>query len=166
MNDAALNQATDGNGAQHAARPGGLRARERGFTLIELLVTIAILGILGTVVLKNIWGYIDEAKQKTAKGNCDNIDQQVQMYKRKHNELPRDLQVLTEPDPMNNGDSWLAPENLIDPWDNPFEIVVDERNQFEIVSRGENKQPDGFDLSYGLARDIGSKHPLDPPKDK
>ncbi len=30
-----------------------------GFTLIELLVVIAILGILGTIVVRNVWGHVD-----------------------------------------------------------------------------------------------------------
>jgi general secretion pathway protein G len=147
------------------ASPRGARAPARGFTLIELLVVIAILGILGTVVLKNVWGYIDEAKQKAAKEKVDNVDTQLQMYKRKHNELPRDLRVLLDPDPMMNGEPWLPPEALIDPWDNPIDLKIDDKNQFEVISYGENKMQDGFDLSYGLNRDIGSKHPLDPPKD-
>lgn len=142
-----------------------LRAAPRGFTLIELLVVIAILGILGTVVLKNVWNYIDEAKQKTAKEKVDNIDQQLQMYKRKHNELPTDLRTLLDPDPLNNNNPWVNPEALIDPWDNPIDLKTDDKNQFEVISYGENKMQDGFGLEYGLARDIGSKHPLEPPKE-
>jgi len=141
------------------------RAGARGFTLIELLVVIAILGILGTLVLKNVLGYIDEAKQKAAKDKVDNIDQQLQMYKRKHNELPRDLRTLLDPDPLNNGDPWVQPESLVDPWDNPIDLKTDEKNQFEVISYGDNKIQDGFGLEYGLNRDIGSKHPLEPPKD-
>ena len=141
------------------------RAAPRGFTLIELLVVIAILGILGTVVLKNVWNYIDEAKQKAAKEKVDNVDQQLQMYKRKHNELPNDLRILVDNDPLNNGNPWVNPEQLIDPWDNPLDLKVDEKNQFEVISYGENKVQDGFTLEYGLNRDIGSKHPLEPPKE-
>ena len=141
------------------------RAASSGFTLIELLVVIAILGILGTVVLKNLWGYIDEAKQKTAKEKVDTIDQQIQMYKRKHNDLPTDLRALLEPDPLNNGDPWVTEEALIDPWGNPMDFKIDDKRQFEVISYGENKMQDGFGLEFGLNRDIGSKHPLEPPKD-
>jgi general secretion pathway protein G len=141
------------------------RARgARGFTLIELLVVIAILGILGTIVVQNVWGHVDEAKQKAAKAKVDYLDQQVQMYKRKHNEIPRDLRVLLDADPLNNTEPWVEEEQLVDPWDNPIEIRID-GNNFEIISRGEGGQEDGFGLDLGKARDIGSHHPLDPPKD-
>src|SRR5262249_9414507 len=83
--------------AEATALPRRARTRH-GFTLIELLVVIAILGILGTIVVKNIWGNVDEAKQKAAKAKVDNIDQEIQMYKRKHNDIPRDLRILLDPD--------------------------------------------------------------------
>jgi general secretion pathway protein G len=138
------------------------RRRSAGFTLIELLVVIAILGILGTVVLRNVWGYIDEAKQKAAYTKVMNIDQQLQMYKRKHNQLPSDLRILTEPDPANNNDPWIPEEMLTDPWDHPIDLKVDDKGKFEVISYGENGIQDGFDLELGLNRDIGSHHPLDP----
>jgi general secretion pathway protein G len=143
-----------------------LRAADarRGFTLIELLVVIAILGILGTIVVHNVWGHVDEAKQKAAKAKVDNIDQQVQMYKRKHNEIPRDLRTLLDSDPLNNNEAWVEEEQLEDPWGNALAIKID-GNRFEIVSFGEGGADDGFGLDLGLARDIGSHHPLEPPKD-
>jgi general secretion pathway protein G len=136
----------------------------RGFTLIELLVVIAILGILGTIVVKNIWGNVDEARQKAAKAKVDNLDTQVQMYKRKHNEIPSDLRRLLEPDPLNNNDAWVEEDQLEDPWGTPLQIKID-GSKFEIISYGEDKMESGFGLEGGLQRDIGSRHPLDPPKD-
>jgi len=145
--------------------PGHRAADDRrGFTLIELLVVIAILGILGTIVVRNVWGHVDEAKQKAAKAKVDNIDQQIQMYKRKHNEIPSDLRVLLDADPLNNNEPWVEEEQLEDPWGHPLEIRID-GNQFEVISRGDGSQEDGFGLELGLARDIGSRHPLEPPKD-
>ena len=149
--------------ARTAALPCRPRA-DRGFTLIELLVVIAILGILGTLVVKNIWGNVDEAKQKAAKAKVDHLDQQIQMYKRKHNEIPRDLRVLLDPDPLNNNDVWVEEEQLEDPWGHALQIKID-GTKFEVISYGEDNMESGFGLEGGLARDIGSRHPLDPPKD-
>jgi general secretion pathway protein G len=137
------------------------RRRARGFTLIELLVTIAILGILGTIVIRNVWDHYEESKQITAKGKVDALDTQVQMYKRKNNVLPKDLSVLSEPDPRNNGNAYVESSDLTDPWGNPYEIVQGDREgQFEVVSWGANGQKDGFGVDLGLERDIGSKHLL------
>jgi len=136
----------------------------RGFTLIELLVVIAILGILGTLVVKNIWGHVDEAKQMTAKGKVDLVDDKIQIYKRKHNEIPRDLRVLLEADPLNNNDPWLEEDQLMDPWGHELVIKID-GSRFEIISYGEGGQEDSFGLEMGKERDIGSRHSLEPPKD-
>jgi len=141
-----------------------LVARPRGFTLIELLVVIAILGILGTLVVKNIWGHVDEAKQMTAKGKVDLVDDKIQMYKRKHNEIPRDLRVLLDADPLNNNDPWLEEDQLMDPWGHELVIKID-GSRFEIISYGDGGQEDSFGLELGLQRDIGSRHSLEPPKD-
>ena len=152
---------TMSNAIQNGRLARGQRLRassRRGFTLIELLVAIAILGILGTVVIREIWGAIDEAKQTTATTKVKEIETQVQRYKTKHNKLPQDLMELTRPDDMNNGDVWLSEDALIDPWGNQIDMKVDDKGQFEIISYGEGGQADGFDLSLGKARDIGSRH--------
>jgi general secretion pathway protein G len=163
MTDSKPTNALHGDVALHAELPTAAR-RARGFTLIELLVVIAILGILGTLVVKNIWGRVDEAKQSAAKGRVDYVDEQVQMYKRKHNELPTDLRRLLDADPLNNMNPWLEEDQLLDPWGHELVIKID-NNRFEIISYGEGGQEDGFGLELGLARDIGSRHLLDPPKD-
>ena len=139
------------------------RRKDGGFTLIELLVAIAILGILGTVAIKEIWGYIDEAKQTATKAKLDNIETQVQMYKRKHNEVPRDLETLLEPDPRNRNRPYLAREDILDAWGNPCVIIQDSDDLggvFEVVSYGENGEEDDFSPDYGLDMDISSKRPL------
>src|SRR5262245_4885543 len=134
--------------------------RRGGFTLIELLVAIAILGILGTVVIREIWGSIDDAKQTTANTKVKEIETCVQRFRVKHNRLPKDLMELAQTDEMNNGDPWLSEDALMDPWDHPFDLKFDDRNGFEVWSYGENGIADGTDLSLGRNRDIGSRHPL------
>ena len=147
-----------------AAPTGGLRGRG-GFTLIELLVAIAILGILGTVVIQKVWTHIDEAKQTSTMTKLKEVETQVMMYRRKHNELPSDLEVLTQPDMMNNGNAWLDPEDILDAWDNKMIIKAgDKSGDFEIISFGENRQQDDFTPELGYARDLGSKHRSTPPR--
>jgi general secretion pathway protein G len=135
--------------------------RRSGFTLIELLVAIAILGILGVVVVQSLWDNVDDAKQVGAKTKVDQIKTTVMQYRRKHNELPNELSILTEEDPLNGNRRWLQPDELRDTWNNLMVIKKGERpGEFEIISYGEDGIENGYDLSLGFARDISSNRPL------
>ena len=148
--------------AREAGTP--LPRSRAGFTLIELLVAIAILGILGTVVIKAVSGYIDEAKQTGTKTKVDTVHAQVETFRRKHNDLPRDLDDLLQPDIMNNNVPYLDNEDdIYDAWAHKMELRKgDKTGQFEVVSLGANGAADGFGLELGLDRDISSVRPLNP----
>lgn len=139
------------------------RRRNLGFTLIELLVAIAILGILGTVVIKSVWKNVDEAKQIGTKTKIDQVHQAVQAFRRKHNTLPRWPEDMLEPDPMNNNEPWLTEDEIRDAWNQRLELVGGAKDsQFEIISRGYLGQEGG----EGFERDISSARPLDPTDDQ
>ena len=140
--------------------------REGGFTLVEILVALAILGILGAVVVREVFHFVDEAKQQATKTKVDTVHQIVLSYKNKHNQLPSDLFVLTEPDDLHHGEAWLQDDQLYDAWNNPLELVQGNRlSDFAIVSRGEGGSEDSFDdMSLGMERDISSRLPLIPPE--
>ena len=114
--------------------------RPRGFTLIELLVAIAILGILGTIVIQNVWSNIDDARQEGSKTKADLLHGIVETYRRKHNELPKSLDDLLLEDLMNNNRPYVDnPEDLLDAWNRKFELRPGERSgEFEVVSLGQN----------------------------
>ena len=134
------------------------RRRNRGFTLIELLVAIAILGILGTVVIKSVWKNVDEAKQTGTKTKVDQIHDAVMMFRRKHNGLPKWPEEMLEPDIMNNNEPWLTEDEIVDAWGRQMELKQgDKAGQFEVVSLGADGTPDG----EGFDRDISSARPLD-----
>jgi len=137
--------------------------RAAGFTLIELLVAIAILGILGTVVIKTVWGHIDEAKQTTTKAKLDTVHGQVVMFRRKHNRLPKWPEEMVEPDiQMNNGQAWLNEEDILDAWGHPMELKEGSKSgEFEIVSWGQDGVDSGFGSEGGFDRDISSTRPLE-----
>jgi prepilin-type N-terminal cleavage/methylation domain-containing protein len=47
--------------------------QQKGFTIIELIVVIAIIAVLATIVLVNVTGYINGAKNAAIKGNLATI---------------------------------------------------------------------------------------------
>lgn len=134
------------------------RPRAAGFTLIELLVAIAILGILGTVVLNSVWQYQDEARQTGTKTKLDTVRDKVQMYRRKHNALPKWPEDMLAPDNWNGGLPWLTPDEILDAWGNQMLMKTDtgKAGQFEIVSLGADNK-DGGD---GYEKDLSSEHPI------
>jgi general secretion pathway protein G len=145
----------------------GRRRKSAGFTLIELLVAIAILGILGTVVIGEIWDHVDESRQVGTKAKLESIETQVRLYLRKNHTLPRELSELIEFDPRNNNKPYLQEENLYDAWDHPIVLLEGERpGEFEVVSYGRNGEQDGFEREYGLDMDISSHRPLDDPNQR
>jgi len=133
------------------------RCRAHGFTLIELLVAIAILGILATITINEVWGNIAEARVKTTETKLRQIKTIVEQYKIRNFEVPRDLNELLEPDPRHFDKPWVeSEENLLDAWENPMEIRELEQGRFEIISYGADRTEGGEGLDTDLSSNRSS----------
>jgi type II secretion system protein G len=55
--------------------------RNKGFTLIELLVVISILGVLTTLVVSNVGGARERARDAKRKSDLKEIQNALQLYK-------------------------------------------------------------------------------------
>ena len=129
------------------SRPAARRA-ERGFTLVEIMVVVVILGLLVAIVVPNIMGSSDKAKEQIAHANAVNIAQQVKMYYVNNGKLPSTLSVLAEKDEKGRS---LLEELPKDPWGNDYELKPgDRRDDWEVFSWG----PDG---SAGTEDDISHR---------
>jgi len=121
---------------------------QAGFTLVEIMVVIVILGLLATMVARNVIGASDEARATKAKTDCRTIAGGVSGYRAKNGRLPESLEVLWTKD--EKGFSELE-EVGDDPWGNPYVLREGDRpTDFEVISWG----PDG---SEGTEDDISSK---------
>ncbi len=58
-----------------------MKTKSAGFTLIELLVVIAILGILTTLLVSNVAGVRERARDAQRKSDLKEIQNALQMYK-------------------------------------------------------------------------------------
>jgi len=119
------------------------RPSERGFTLVEIMVVIVILGLLATLVARNVMGASDEARETTAKMNCTMLADSIRSYYSKNGVLPETLDELWEKD--EKGRSELEPVGD-DPWGTPYELLPgDTPRDFEVISCGPDQQPETED---------------------
>lgn len=68
----------------------GRRARATGFTLIELLIVISILGLLAAVLLPNIIGTQEAAKETSTNGTMLQLQTGCQTFSNEHGYFPPD----------------------------------------------------------------------------
>lgn len=62
--------------------------RINGFTLIELLVVISILGILATLLISNVTGARERARDSQRKADLQQIKEALRMYKNDYGAYP------------------------------------------------------------------------------
>jgi general secretion pathway protein G len=126
---------------------------EAGFTLVEIMVVVVILGLLATLVVQNVMGASDTAREKKAQADVASIADAVRMYRVNHGKLPDSLDTLSQRDERGRSELETLPK---DPWDHDYILRQGDRpNEFEVISMG----PDG---SENTEDDISSK----PKKDK
>lgn len=74
--------------------------KKEGFTLIEIIAVIAIIGILTTVILPNVNGYIKEAKKVKVVDQSRKVVMAVESYNLKHESSLKEDTIVN--DAMNN----------------------------------------------------------------
>ena len=113
-----------------------VESMNRGFTLVEMLVVIALIGMLATLVVKNVVPALQGSSETIAEAGCGVIKDAVASYQLKHKKLPTSLDQLCEgDDPILESD-----KGLYDPWDNKYEMEVKGKNRIIIKSAGEDGQ--------------------------
>lgn len=145
---------------EHDARIGP-NARQGGFTLLEIMVVVVIIGILAALVVPNIIGRPDEARQIAARQDVASLMQALKLYRLDNQRYPtteQGLQALvvkptTGPIPPN----WKAGGYLErlpkDPWAHPYQYLnPGVHGEIDVFSYGADGAPGG----EGIDADIGS----------
>ena len=57
------------------------------FTLVEVLIVVAILGILAAIVMPEVQGYTQKAKENAAKDNLRILREAIERYAAEHNDV-------------------------------------------------------------------------------
>jgi len=132
------------------------QSQRRAMTFIELLAVLVILGLVAGVLTVSIAGRFNQSKRELAKTQIGIIEGQVQAYYTQKGMWPsvdKGLMVLTAPEASPSAAYFMKPDQLLDPWNNPFYIIAPGPNghPYEIVSYGADGQPGGTDENSDLS---------------
>lgn len=136
--------------SQLQIKKNGLR---KAFTLMELMIVIIILGLLASLIMPNLIGKGEQAKQKLVCVQMKTISESIKMFKIEQGNYPSTelgLQALVQnpdqekyPNYPKNGylDSKTPPR---DPWKNNYIYVLTDTG-FELISLGADGKEGGVD---------------------
>ena len=128
------------------------------FTLMELMIVIVILGLLSALVLPNIMGKAEDAKQRLVCIQMKNVEEALKSFKFDNGMYPDTedgLRALTKnPDEEKyknyaNG-GYLDGDHLpIDPWKNNY-IYLNEDSEIDLISLGADGKEEGKDANKDI----------------
>jgi general secretion pathway protein G len=140
------------------ARPAAGR-RRRGFTLIELLVVLVIIGVLGALIVPNLFSSLDDARATAARTDIKTLMEALKRYKIDNQRYPSAEQGLDalvhKPGAGTPPPNWKPYLDKLpsDPWGHAYQYLNPGVNgEIDVFSFGADGQPGG----EGKNADIGS----------
>jgi general secretion pathway protein G len=133
----------------------------RGFTLIEIIVVVMIIAVLATLIAPKLLSRVGTAKHAAAQSKASAIAQQVTMYHLEmglsevQDDFDLELLLLSHEDGGAPGGPFLEKDaDIIDPWGNPFEILVpgNVNNSFDVISWGEDGEAGGEGINADITQ--------------
>ena len=135
-------------------RPGS-----RGFTLIELLVVLVIIGVLGALIVPNLFSSLDDARATAARTDIHTLTQALKRYKLDNQRYPTSEQgldaLVRKPAGGAVPPNWKPYLDKLpaDPWTRPYQYLnPGVRAEIDVFSFGADGQAGGEDKNA----DIGS----------
>lgn len=130
----------------------------KAFSLMELMIVIIILGLLASLIMPNLLGKSEQARQKLACVQMNTLSDSLKMFKADFGSFPTTeegiLALVNNPNPdayknyPDGGylDSKTEPK---DPWGNLYIYVLNE-NDFEIISLGADGKEGGDEANKDI----------------
>ena len=135
------------------------RSASRGFTLIELLVVLVIIGVLGALIVPNLFSSVDDARKTAARTDINTLMQTLQRYKLDNQRYPSAEQgldaLVKKPSAGPVPPNWrpYMPKLPNDPWGRMYQYVnPGVKGEVDVFSFGADGQAGG----EGSDADIGS----------
>ena len=133
--------------------------RSRGFTLIELLVVLVIIGVLGALIVPNLFSSLDDARSTAARTDINTMVQALKRYRLDNQRYPSTEQGLNAL--VARPTAGVVPANWkpyldklpADPWGRPYQFLSPGvRGEIDVFSFG----ADGAAGGEGKDADIGN----------
>lgn len=131
------------------------RKAQHGFTLLEMLAVIVLLGIVATIVVRQVGGNVDKGKYGAGKAQLASLGMKVESYGLDMGAPPKTLAQLVTP--PSGGRGWngpyAKPSDLKDPFGHAFGYLSPGKHgSFDLVFFGQDGQPGG----EGYSADLGN----------
>jgi general secretion pathway protein G len=132
---------------------------KKGFSLIEIMIVIIILGLLASLVLPNLLGQSEKAKQGIVCIQMQSINDALKNFKLQNGIYPSTEEgiqaLISNPNPEKYKSypdgGFLDGSVPIDPWKNPY-IYVNNDGEIDMISLGadgkENGTKESADISF------------------
>ena len=140
-------------------RPVPKCSSRHGFTLIELLVVLVIIGVLGALIVPNLFSSLDDARGTAARTDINTLMQSLKRYKLDNQRFPSVEQgldaLVRKPTASPVPPNWKPYMDKLpnDPWGRPYQFLnPGVRGEIDVFSLGADGQPGGEDKNA----DIGS----------
>ncbi len=126
----------------------------RGFTLLEMLAVIVLLGVVATIVVRQVGGNVDKGKYGAGKAQLASLSMKIESYGLDVGSPPKDLvDLTTKPANVRNWNGpYAKPSDLKDPFGNTFGYrAPGEHGPFDLTFYGKDGQPggDGYNADVG-----------------
>ena len=131
------------------------RHRQGGFTLLEMLAVIVLLGIVATIVVRQVGGNVDKGKYGAGKAQLASLSMKIDSYALDVGAPPNNLQqLLDKPASASNWSGpYAKPSELKDPFGHGFGYrFPGEHGAFDLIFYGPAGQPGG----EGYSADLGN----------
>ncbi len=137
------------------------RTSHRGFTLIEIIVVVMIIAVLATLIAPRLMSRVGTAKQTAAKAKAATIAKMINLYvldmglSKPSDDFDLEILLLSPEDGGGPQGPYLErADDIIDPWGNPFEIIVpgEVNSSFDVISFGEDGETGGEDVSADITQ--------------